>query len=213
MANSGIPDLGLYYLRARYYDTMTGRFMSRDPEDGIPTDPGTLHKYIYAGGDPVNLIDPTGRAPSNTGVLGNPAGQYIGLAALAISVAAGYDATHPGAVKALGQEIACDLTLEGSDVSALVKWAIDSGSGGNASIQRQDECHVKETNQPPQKPQRCKDLHAIVNGISDTIGRVGGSCNIRLSPSENYARLSLWIAFLNARLDERAECAQWDPES
>jgi RHS repeat-associated protein len=26
------PDLGLYYLRARYYNPATGRFMSRDPE-------------------------------------------------------------------------------------------------------------------------------------------------------------------------------------
>ena len=26
------PDLGLYYLRARYYNPTTGRFMSRDPQ-------------------------------------------------------------------------------------------------------------------------------------------------------------------------------------
>jgi RHS repeat-associated protein len=54
-------DLGLYYLRARYYNPNTGRFLSRDPEDGDPTDPKTLHKYLYAGGDPVNGLDPTGR--------------------------------------------------------------------------------------------------------------------------------------------------------
>jgi RHS repeat-associated protein len=54
-------DLGLYYLRARYYNSVTGRFFSRDPEDGIATDPGTLHKYVFAKGDPVNLDDPTGR--------------------------------------------------------------------------------------------------------------------------------------------------------
>ena len=48
-------DLGLYYLRARYYNPPTGRFMSRDPEEGNPFDPKTLHKYLYAGGDPVNL--------------------------------------------------------------------------------------------------------------------------------------------------------------
>ena len=33
------PDLGLYYLRARYYNPQTGRFLSRDPEDGNPNDP------------------------------------------------------------------------------------------------------------------------------------------------------------------------------
>jgi RHS repeat-associated protein len=54
-------DLGLYYLRARYYNPNTGRFMSRDPEAGKPIDPKTLHKYLYASGDPVNGLDPTGR--------------------------------------------------------------------------------------------------------------------------------------------------------
>jgi RHS repeat-associated protein len=54
-------DLGLYYLRARYYNPNTGRFMSRDPYDGDTKIPATLHKYFYAGGDPVNLKDPTGR--------------------------------------------------------------------------------------------------------------------------------------------------------
>jgi RHS repeat-associated protein len=54
-------DLGLYYLRARYYNPLTGRFMSRDPEDGKIAVPATLHKYLYASGDPVNRIDPSGR--------------------------------------------------------------------------------------------------------------------------------------------------------
>ena len=61
-------DLGLYYLRARYYNPQTGRFLSRDPEDqqpfdldGYPINPISLHKYLYAGGDPVNAKDPTGR--------------------------------------------------------------------------------------------------------------------------------------------------------
>jgi RHS repeat-associated protein len=54
------PDLGLYYLRARYYNPLSGRFMSRDPEDEDPTIPATLHKYIYAAGDPVNASDPMG---------------------------------------------------------------------------------------------------------------------------------------------------------
>jgi RHS repeat-associated protein len=61
-------DLGLYYLRARYYNPLTGRFMSRDPKDPqlidshrVPLDPKGRHKYLYAGGDPVNMIDPTGK--------------------------------------------------------------------------------------------------------------------------------------------------------
>ena len=53
-------NLGLYYLRASYYNPLSGRFMSRDSEDGITTNPATLHKYLYANGDPVNGRDPTG---------------------------------------------------------------------------------------------------------------------------------------------------------
>ena len=55
-------DLGLYYLRARYYNPLTGRFMSRDPNEGRPLDPKTLHRYLYANGDPINGVDPTGHA-------------------------------------------------------------------------------------------------------------------------------------------------------
>jgi len=54
-------DLGLYYLRARYYNPATGRFLSRDPEDGEAFEPASLPKYLYASGDPVNGWDPTGR--------------------------------------------------------------------------------------------------------------------------------------------------------
>lgn len=50
----------LYYLRARYYDTETGRFISRDSFEGFPDDPLSLHKYVYAENNPVNLIDPNG---------------------------------------------------------------------------------------------------------------------------------------------------------
>jgi RHS repeat-associated protein len=53
-------DLGLYYLRARYFNPLTGRLLSRDPYAGEPPTPATLHKYLYANGDPVNLGDPSG---------------------------------------------------------------------------------------------------------------------------------------------------------
>ena len=53
-------DLGLYYLRSRYYNPTTGRFTSRDPMAGQPKLPMTLHKYLYVGGNPVNNIDPRG---------------------------------------------------------------------------------------------------------------------------------------------------------
>jgi RHS repeat-associated protein len=46
---------------ARYYNPATGRFLSRDPEDGKVKNPASLHKYLFANGDPVNASDPMGR--------------------------------------------------------------------------------------------------------------------------------------------------------
>lgn len=56
-------DLGLYYLRARYLDTDLGRFHTADPFDGFADEPLSLHKYLYAFNDPVNLGDPSGYFP------------------------------------------------------------------------------------------------------------------------------------------------------
>jgi RHS repeat-associated protein len=55
-------DLGLYYLRARWYNPATGRFMSRDPYEGSIYDPASLHRYNYARANPVNYVDPSGRS-------------------------------------------------------------------------------------------------------------------------------------------------------
>jgi RHS repeat-associated protein len=54
------PDLGLYYNRARYLNTSTGRFWSMDTDEGFDNDPLSLHKYLYANGEPVGGTDPSG---------------------------------------------------------------------------------------------------------------------------------------------------------
>ena len=51
---------GLYYLRARYMDTSTGRFISQDTYAGSTADPISLHKYLYANSNPVSNSDPSG---------------------------------------------------------------------------------------------------------------------------------------------------------
>ena len=55
------PNVGFYYLRARYYAPAVGRFLTTDPFAGNFFDPPSLHRYLYAGADPVNAEDPTGR--------------------------------------------------------------------------------------------------------------------------------------------------------
>jgi RHS repeat-associated protein/uncharacterized repeat protein (TIGR01451 family) len=61
-------NLGLYYLRARYYNTDSGRFWSRDSLEVNPNDPYELNRYVYVANNPVNATDPTGYSILATGL-------------------------------------------------------------------------------------------------------------------------------------------------
>ncbi|MEL7263262.1 MAG: putative Ig domain-containing protein [Planctomycetota bacterium] len=52
---------GLDYLRARHYDSQTGRLIGVDPFEGTPLQTNSIHDFTYAGNDPINASDPTGR--------------------------------------------------------------------------------------------------------------------------------------------------------
>ena len=52
---------GLVYLRARYYNPVTGRFLSRDPFPAKATDTQTLNRYVYVKNNPTNYVDPSGK--------------------------------------------------------------------------------------------------------------------------------------------------------
>ena len=117
------PDLGLYYLRARWYNPVTGRFMSRDPKGPCNCSPGipsALHAYNYASSDPVNRVDPRGRTDTveEEGVIGEidltqvgratvPKGAFwggIGLTGFGLQVACLYN-TEGAGVGAVGQNL------------------------------------------------------------------------------------------------------------
>ncbi|WP_226994138.1 RHS repeat-associated core domain-containing protein [Myxococcus hansupus] len=53
-------ETGLTYARARYYDSELGRFLSRDSFEGVVGDAPSLHRYMYANGNPLRFVDPTG---------------------------------------------------------------------------------------------------------------------------------------------------------
>jgi RHS repeat-associated protein len=52
-------ETGLYYLRARYFDSTTGRFLSEDPIRFT----GGVDFYAYVANSPTNLTDPSGLCP------------------------------------------------------------------------------------------------------------------------------------------------------
>ena len=58
---------GLYYVRARYYDSSVGRFLNRDSFLGDELEPGSLHRYAYVQNNPLGFVDVSGLSVSETG--------------------------------------------------------------------------------------------------------------------------------------------------
>ena len=54
-------ETGLYYAKARFYDPEVGRFLTEDPAEPDLTTPPSLHRYLYAYGNPTYYTDPDGR--------------------------------------------------------------------------------------------------------------------------------------------------------
>lgn len=53
-------DGALYHMRARYYDSTTGRFVSPDPVWPVLVEPSGINPYQYAANDPIGNVDVTG---------------------------------------------------------------------------------------------------------------------------------------------------------
>lgn len=134
-------ETGLIYLRKRYYDPETGRFLSKDAFPGYVTDPQTVNPYPYVQNNPVNRIDPTGLFTPPEYILGKgyisgpggPAATAIGAAGGVLGAGAGAAAgTRAGMY--LGMEYGAALGLPagplGSFAGALLGGAIGYVGGG-----------------------------------------------------------------------------------
>nr|WP_246281465.1 RHS repeat-associated core domain-containing protein [Saccharibacillus qingshengii] len=94
-------DIGLQYLRSRWYDLSIGRFIQEDTFEGYVNCPSSLNSYIYVENNPLKYMDPTGRVA------------YEGLNAFLSQYAKGEtNAGTPLSTKALSGAI-IDLTGEG----------------------------------------------------------------------------------------------------
>jgi len=95
---------GLQYLRARYYDPMTGSFISRDPLGrSVGSASIEFNKYLYANANPVNFTDPSGKFAISAWLVG------VAIVAIAGLI---YYATNPVVPNVDDYSIDVDLDLE-----------------------------------------------------------------------------------------------------
>ena len=66
--NASTGFFGVSVSRARYYNPQIGRFWTMDSYEGNQQDPLSLHKYLYAANNPVDMVDPSGHEYNLTGM-------------------------------------------------------------------------------------------------------------------------------------------------
>ena len=131
-------NLGFYYLRARYMNPSSGRFISSDSFAGHDAEPASLHKYLYANSDPVNRVDPNGQfslasTVINSSIIGAISGFGLGL------LTGGLKGAFHGAIQGAIFGALVPLTGAGVGVALLgnaargvfiVGWGVGLGSAG-----------------------------------------------------------------------------------
>ena len=109
---------GMVYLRNRWYDPQSGRFLTQDPI-GLA---GGVNLYAYAGNDPISFSDPFGL---------NPCGTSKSWVECGLQAAANWGARRGGVVgnAVLNAAAAADVLAEGSGVNFAAAAGDDIGSG------------------------------------------------------------------------------------
>ncbi len=121
------PETAFYYLRARYYDPGVGRFTSMDSFQGNIYDPKSLHKYVYANGDPVNLVDPSGHF----------AGVAMAMPSISISISINTAAIASAALLLAKVTLAvAGAAVAACALNAALSFSTAIGSGGACDVSK-----------------------------------------------------------------------------
>jgi RHS repeat-associated protein len=181
-------DIELYYMRNRWYEPQSGRFLSEDPIGLV----GGLNSYMFVGGDPVNGRDPTGLDQCVT----IDSVQFVKPDGTPLTGYAMRDC-YPNSERALAgmllNEILSGLSAPGYSPSG---WGLAAGVGGAGDEEQnpaadEDEPSVRECVTDKTRPVReflsdHKDL--VLGGITGLGVRlfVGGMANARGTQLRNF---------------------------
>lgn len=116
------PDAQLHYIRARWYDPVLGRFLSRDPQNPDPSFPDTYNPYNYVNNNPIGASDPSGEFVVQAAF--TAAGAAVGV----LTTYAGDVAGNIAAGKA-----GADIFIPTSSASTYIGSAVAGGLSGLAA--------------------------------------------------------------------------------
>ncbi|GAA0893873.1 hypothetical protein GCM10009122_35530 [Fulvivirga kasyanovii] len=126
---------GLYYFNARYYDPVTGRFITSDTQlGGHPWQADVLNRYAYVLNNPIKYNDPSGHSVAGDILMGvtvavtavAEVGVAVATAGAAIPEEVAMDA---GAVVAVGAEATAEVGIE-----AGIDAGIETGADALAEV-------------------------------------------------------------------------------
>jgi RHS repeat-associated protein len=106
--------VGMYYLRARWYEPAKGRFWTADKFEPVGNVSTSLNAYLFAGADPVNYVDPTGYSPVMetslpVGLIDAPIAARFLIPIRTFPIIEGYGALGTVKVTAAGMFVLCIL--------------------------------------------------------------------------------------------------------
>ncbi|MEG3267183.1 RHS repeat-associated core domain-containing protein [Streptococcus suis] len=107
---------GLDYLRARYYDSQAGTFLTADSYPGSQTDPLSQNLYAYVQNNPANYTDPSGHIWKTLTNAYNTAKKAVSKAYNTIKSAVGH------AVNWVGQKVNQAVNWAGNAVRQTTNW-------------------------------------------------------------------------------------------
>lgn len=128
-------EVGLIYMGARYYDPLTGRFISPDTIVPDPENPQSLNRYAYCMNNPVSYVDPSGHAPVAVAVFSAYMTATAAIAADTMWLA--YVAWAGAGLTAVGYFTnAPELAAVGSVMLGFTGgWSIPTGAGTGALME------------------------------------------------------------------------------